>query len=69
VVLLTRETASIELWLEIALMYYRNGRTDAFQMILSEALKDGGIDFRIVNKHLFDNEKQRIKAMNALAGH
>jgi hypothetical protein len=38
-------------------------------MILSEALKDGGIDFRIVNKHLFDNEKQRIKAMNALAGH
>lgn len=45
--LLSRETASIEYWLEIALMYYRVGRTDAFQMILNEALKDEGFDYRI----------------------
>lgn len=50
-------------------MYYRVGRTDAFQMILHEALKDEGFDYRIQKRHLFENEKQRVRAMNALAGH
>jgi hypothetical protein len=36
---------------------------------LSEALKDEGFDLRIQKRHLFENEIQRIKAMNALAGH
>ena len=51
------------------LMYYRTGRIDAFQAILAEALKDEGFDQRIQKRHLFENEKKRIKAMNALAGH
>ena len=78
--LLEREQASIELWLEIAvsqnspfhplqLMYYRSGNTQSFQHILSEALKDRGLDQRYTNKHLFANENQRVRAMNALAGH
>jgi hypothetical protein len=48
-------------------MYYRIGRSDAFAMILKEALQDRGVDQRIIYKHLFQNEKQRLKAMNALA--
>jgi hypothetical protein len=36
---------------------------------LGEALHSESIDDRQQKRHLFDNEKQRIKAMNVLAGH
>ena len=36
---------------------------------MGEALHSEGIDDRQQKRHLFENEKQRIKAMNVLAGH
>lgn len=50
-------------------MYYRQGYTEKFAKILSEALREEGFDDRIQKRHLFENEKQRIRAMNVLAGH
>jgi hypothetical protein len=50
-------------------MYYRKDRPDAFQQILTEALKEEGFDDRIQKRYLFLNESKRIQAMNALAGH
>lgn len=50
-------------------MYHRIDRPDAFQQILSEALKEEGFDDRIQKRYLFENEPKRIEALNALAGH
>ena len=55
--------------LSVQLMYYRNGETRKFSQLLGEALKDEGFDERFNKRHLFENEKQRIRALNVLAGH
>lgn len=54
-------------WLEIALMYHRKGLTNNFALILDEALRDD-LD-RMSHRHLYDDDRERIKAMNVLAGH
>lgn len=41
---LSQEKASIEYWLEIALMYYRSGATDKFSQLLGEALREEEFD-------------------------
>ena len=40
-----------------------------FSTILSEALHEEGFDDRIRKRHLFENEKERVRAVNVLAGH
>ena len=50
-------------------MYYRADQVQHFSKILSEALHSEGIDDRQQKRHLFENDKLRIKAMNVLAGH
>ena len=50
-------------------MYYRNGQTQKFSNLLSEALREDSFEDRMQKRHLFDNEKGRIRAMNVLAGH
>ena len=50
-------------------MYYRADNIYIFSKILSEALHSDGIDDRQQKRHLFENEKMRIRAMNVLAGH
>ena len=50
-------------------MYYRAGEVQKFSAILSEALREEGFDDRIRKRHLFENDGQRVRAMNVLAGH
>ena len=50
-------------------MYYRAGEVQKFSKILSEALREEGFDDRIRTRHLRENEKERVRAMNVLAGH
>lgn len=50
-------------------MYYRDDQVLNFSKILGEALHTEGIDDRQQKRHLFENEKVRIRAMNVLAGH
>ena len=50
-------------------MYYRNGQTQKFSSLLSEALREDGFEDRLQKRHLFENEKERIRAINVLAGH
>ena len=50
-------------------MYYRAGEVQKFSAILSEALREEGFDDRIRRRHLFENDVQRVRAMNVLAGH
>ena len=50
-------------------MYYRDDKLQNFSKILSEALHTEGIEDRQQKKHLFENDKQRIRAMNVLASH
>ena len=59
----------IEYWLQLALMYYRNGQVDQYQSILTEALKDEGVDLNGSNEHMFENKKARHDAINSLASH
>ena len=49
-------------------MYYRTGQPKKFSSILSEALRDEGFE-AIHKRHLLENEKERLRAMNVLAGH
>ena len=49
-------------------MYYRTGQLKNFSSILSEALRDEGFE-AIHKRHLLENEKERLRAMNVLAGH
>jgi len=51
------------------LMYYRSGQTANFSHLLSEALKDEDFEGRRQKRYLFENEKERIRALNVLAGH
>jgi hypothetical protein len=41
-------------------MYYRIDQSQAFQQILTEALREEGFDDRIQKRHLFENEAKRI---------
>ena len=50
-------------------MYYRAGKTANFSELLSEALRDEDFEGRRQKRYLFENEKERIRAMNVLAGH
>mgnify|MGYP001014051074 CR=1 FL=1 len=50
-------------------MYYRAGKTASFSELLSEALRDEDFEGRRQKRYLFENEKERIRAMNVLAGH
>lgn len=50
-------------------MYYRDDKVYNFSKILAEALSSDSIEDRQQKKHLFENDKQRIRAMNVLAGH
>lgn len=50
-------------------MYYRAGQTANFSALLSEALRDEDFEARRQKPHLFENEKERIRALNVLAGH
>jgi len=51
------------------LMYYRAGQTANFSHVLSEALHEEDFEGRRQKRYLFENEKERIRAMNVLAGH
>lgn len=53
----------------LQLMYYRADKVQNFSKILGEALHTDGIEDRQQKKHLFENDKQRIRAMNVLASH
>lgn len=50
-------------------MYYRSGQTENFSLLLGEALREEGFEGRMLKRHLFENEKERVRAMNVLAGH
>ena len=50
-------------------MYYRAGEVQKFSSILSEALREEGFDDKYRTRHLRENEKERVRAMNVLAGH
>lgn len=50
-------------------MYYRSGQTSNFSHLLSEALKEVPFEDRPQTQYLFENEKERIRALNVLAGH
>ena len=50
-------------------MYYREGQLEKFSQLLGEALREEEFDSRIQKRHLFENEKERIRAINVLAGH
>ena len=50
-------------------MYYRKGQVVNFTEILSEALKEHDFDQRLQHKHLYDNNLQRVRALNILASH
>ena len=50
-------------------MYYRENQISNFSDLLSEAVRDENVELRIHKQHLFENTKERIRAINALAGH
>ena len=50
-------------------MYYHAGEVQKFSSILSEALREESFEDRILKRHLFENEKERVRAANVLAGH
>ena len=50
-------------------MYYRVGEVQKFSTLLQAALAENAFDDRIQRRHLYENEKQRIRALNVLAGH
>ena len=50
-------------------MYYRENQISNFSELLSEAVRDEHAELRIHKLHLFENKKERIRAINTLAGH
>ena len=50
-------------------MYYRRGEVSKFDRVLSDALTETGLEDRRERPHLYENEQQRIRAMNVYAGH